>query len=59
PPRRVRARFQRGAVDVRRIAERFGGGGHANAAGCTLDGDLPSAREAVLAAVRETLEAAL
>ena len=47
-----------GAVDVRRIAERFGGGGHANAAGCTLDGDLPSAREAVLAAVRETLEAA-
>ena len=44
-----------GAVDVRRVAERFGGGGHANAAGCTLRGDLASAREPVVAAVREAL----
>ncbi len=44
-----------GAVDVRRVAERFGGGGHANAAGCTLQGDLASVREPVVAAVREAL----
>ncbi len=47
-----------GAVDVRRIAERLGGGGHANAAGCTVRGDLASTRELVVAAVREAVEAA-
>jgi hypothetical protein len=47
-----------GAVDVRRIAERLGGGGHANAAGCTVRADLASARELVVAAVREAVEAA-
>jgi bifunctional oligoribonuclease and PAP phosphatase NrnA len=42
-------------VDVRRVAERFGGGGHANAAGCTLRGDLAAARELVVAAVAEAI----
>lgn len=42
-------------VDVARLAARFGGGGHARAAGCTLEGDLASAREMLLAAVAEAL----
>lgn len=37
PEGTVRVSFRsRGQVDVSRIAERFGGGGHRNAAGCTL-----------------------
>ncbi len=39
----------KGEVDVRRVAASFGGGGHRNAAGCTLSGDLPEAAEPVLA----------
>jgi phosphoesterase RecJ-like protein len=42
-------------VDVSRLAARFGGGGHARAAGCTLKGDLASARETLLRAVEEAL----
>jgi len=34
----------RGDVDVRSVAASFGGGGHTNAAGCTIDADLESAR---------------
>jgi phosphoesterase RecJ-like protein len=30
----------KGVVDVALICSRFGGGGHKNAAGCTIDGDL-------------------
>jgi len=45
-----------GSVDVRRVAESFGGGGHANAAGCTLTGDLASARERIVVALRDALE---
>jgi phosphoesterase RecJ-like protein len=47
----------KGDVDVSRIAARFGGGGHPNAAGCTLPGALPEATRAVLDAVRDGLEA--
>ncbi len=42
----------KGDVDVSRIAARFGGGGHANAAGCTVPGALPEVTRAVLSAVR-------
>ncbi len=45
-------------VDVNRIAARFGGGGHARAAGCIVEGDLTVVREQVLAAAMEALEAA-
>jgi len=45
----------KGDVDVNRIAARFGGGGHPNAAGCTLAGPLDAARDRVLTAVREAL----
>ncbi len=45
----------KGEVPVNRIAARFGGGGHENAAGCTVAGTLPEATAAVLDAVREAL----
>ena len=45
----------KGDVDVQRIAARFGGGGHRNAAGCTVDGPLADVTRGVLAAVRAVL----
>jgi len=42
----------KGEVDVNRIAAKFGGGGHANAAGCTLTGSLEAVTQQVLDAVR-------
>jgi phosphoesterase RecJ-like protein len=42
-------------VDVSAVALALGGGGHPQAAGCTLDGDLDEARERVLTAVKEAL----
>lgn len=45
----------KGDVDVRRIAARFGGGGHPNAAGCTVAGALEAATERVLRAVDEAV----
>jgi len=48
----------KGEVDVNRVAARFGGGGHANAAGCTIQGALDSVTEQVLEAVRAAVAAA-
>jgi phosphoesterase RecJ-like protein len=45
-------------VDVNVIAARFGGGGHRNAAGCTLARSLPDATREVLAAVRAAVDGA-
>ncbi len=39
----------KGAVDVARIAERFGGGGHECASGCSLNGPLADASEKIIA----------
>ncbi len=44
-------------VDVARIAEQFGGGGHRLASGCTLDTPLEEARRRLLAAVTAALDA--
>ena len=41
----------RGRVDVRRIAEAFGGGGHRNASGCVIDAPLEEARATLVAEV--------
>jgi len=55
-PGEVRVSFRsRGGTDVAHLARQFGGGGHRNAAGCTLRERLPSARARVLAAVGEYL----
>lgn len=45
----------KGEVPVNRIAARFGGGGHENAAGCSVAGTLDEAIAAVLGAVRDVL----
>lgn len=47
----------KGEVAVNRIAHRFGGGGHENAAGCTLAGTLEDATATLLAAVNQILGA--
>jgi len=47
----------KGDVDVNRIAGGFGGGGHANAAGCTLSGPLEAVTRRVLDAVSAALAA--
>lgn len=44
-----------GAVDVNRIANFFGGGGHKTASGATLKGRLPEVRKKVLAKIKESL----
>jgi phosphoesterase RecJ-like protein len=41
--------------DVAQVALRLGGGGHPQAAGCTLEGDLAQVRKRVLAEVRSSL----
>ena len=46
----------RQAVDVARLAERFGGGGHKLASGAILETTLADARTRVLEAVRTALE---
>lgn len=51
---RVGFRSRRG-VDVSSIAGEFGGGGHARASGCTVDGPLDVARERVLQVVRKAV----
>jgi bifunctional oligoribonuclease and PAP phosphatase NrnA len=48
----------KGRVNVASIAERFGGGGHENASGCTLDGPLPIARERILNYLRSEMASA-
>jgi phosphoesterase RecJ-like protein len=44
-----------GAVDVNAFARRFGGGGHAKAAGAMLPGSLDAVRDQVIAAARQFL----
>lgn len=50
---RVSLRSKDDSVNVCEIAQRFGGGGHARAAGIRMDDTLAAAREKVLAAVEE------
>jgi bifunctional oligoribonuclease and PAP phosphatase NrnA len=47
----------KGHVDVAAIAKRLGGGGHENAAGCTVDGPLQSALKVILAELRAVVSA--
>ena len=44
----------KGRVNVEKIARRFGGGGHINAAACRIEGDLETIKSRVLQAVKET-----
>jgi phosphoesterase RecJ-like protein len=52
----VKISFRSRRVDVARLAERFGGGGHRLASGTVLETSLDEARRRVLAAVGDALE---
>ena len=45
----------KGAVDVNRVATTFGGGGHKNAAGCTLNGPYAERRRALVDELKRAL----
>jgi phosphoesterase RecJ-like protein len=46
----------KGDINVARIAEKFGGGGHRNAAGCTLKGDWDEAERTIVDLLIEAVE---
>lgn len=46
----------RDTIDVRSVATFFGGGGHTNAAGCAIDGNLAAARSELLPKLKALLE---
>jgi phosphoesterase RecJ-like protein len=53
PDRRFRVSLRsKGKVDVAGVAEEFGGGGHACASGCSVDGPLHLAVESILGRIR-------
>jgi bifunctional oligoribonuclease and PAP phosphatase NrnA len=43
----------KGSVNVEKVAKKFGGGGHINAAGCQIEGDIESIKHKVLEAIKE------
>jgi len=59
PEGRIRLSLRgKGKVNVAAISERLGGGGHENAAGCTLDGPMERATKEILAALCHEMDAA-
>jgi phosphoesterase RecJ-like protein len=46
----------KGAIDVGAVAGRFGGGGHRNAAGCTVSGPLDAARATIVPLVDKAID---
>jgi nanoRNase/pAp phosphatase (c-di-AMP/oligoRNAs hydrolase) len=46
----------KGDVNVARIAEKFGGGGHRNAAGCTLRGELEEAERTIVRLLQDAVD---
>lgn len=54
PNRKIRVSLRsRGAINVAAIAQRFGGGGHENAAGCTLEMSMSEAEQTLLHEVQK------
>jgi len=47
----------KGSVNVREVAERWQGGGHTNAAGCTMTGDLATLKRTVAVALAAAVDA--
>jgi len=45
----------KGSVNVAKIAEGFGGGGHARAAGCSLEGDIINVKTKIISTIKEGL----
>lgn len=46
----------KGCINVARVAEKFGGGGHKNAAGCRVEGDWDLREKEIIAALTEAVE---
>ena len=46
----------KGDINVAKIGEKFSGGGHKNAAGCSVEGDWDELEDQIVAAVREAIE---
>ncbi len=46
----------KGSINVARVAEKFGGGGHKNAAGCRVEGDWDEKEKEIVAALTEAVE---
>ncbi len=46
----------KGRVNVQKIAKHFGGGGHAAAAGCTIEGTLEEVKNKVFRVIRKTIK---
>jgi len=58
-PEQYRASLRsRGVINVAKVAERFGGGGHKNASGLSIEGDWDEAEAAIVAALVEAIDAA-
>lgn len=54
--RRIRVSLRsKSTIRVTHVAEQFGGGGHENASGCTLDGPIEAATERILDSVNQHL----
>jgi bifunctional oligoribonuclease and PAP phosphatase NrnA len=45
----------KGKINVARVAEKFGGGGHKNASGCTVSGDFENIRHDIVERLREAV----
>ena len=48
----------KGEVNVAKVAEKFGGGGHRNAAGCTLRGTWEEAEEKIIGLLQDAVSRA-
>jgi len=48
----------KGCINVARVAEKFGGGGHKNASGCRVEGDWDLREKEIVAALTEAVEKA-
>jgi phosphoesterase RecJ-like protein len=46
----------KGDVNVAKVAEKFGGGGHRNAAGCTLHGEWEEAEAQIVRHLQDAIE---
>ncbi|HVF47538.1 MAG TPA: bifunctional oligoribonuclease/PAP phosphatase NrnA [Pyrinomonadaceae bacterium] len=58
-PNKYRASLRsKGAINVAKVAEKFGGGGHRNAAGLGIEGDWDEKEAEIIAALQEAVEGA-
>jgi phosphoesterase RecJ-like protein len=59
-PGEYRVSFRsKGNINVARVAEKYGGGGHRNAAGCRAEGDWDECEKDLVASVRNAVDQAI